>query len=143
MIKCKFQDIEHAAKIVGNKTLPKIVFLLDNNTSYNCWGFTAYALQLVNKLYWMNIQTMENILRKYTKQVRKDKIKPGDIVVYRDYELLHTAIVISPKTNKMIHKDGYSPLEMLNIYKSCYIYSNKANVSFRRLKEDKLKLKCA
>src|SRR3990172_10161184 len=53
MIKCKFQDIEHAAKIVGNKTLPKIVFLLDNNTSYNCWGFTAYALQLVNKLYWM------------------------------------------------------------------------------------------
>ncbi len=72
---------------------------------FNCWGATTYVLEIHNRLNWLDVWTMEQILEDRTEPV-KGKIKIGDILVLRDNwdELQHTAIYIGG--GKYYHKKG-------------------------------------
>ena len=140
MLALSIQDIKIASKIVKNGNLPRYINKLSNGY-YNCWGFTAFALKMVRRIYWLCNDDMENLLEKNTIPVNKKNLQNGDIVVYRgtwsrpNY-LLHTAIIVDVKTEKIIHKNGYEALTTGTIYGTEYTSQNWKNetVTFRRMK---------
>lgn len=140
MIDCTIKDIKFAASLIGNKALPSKVKELSKESSYNCWGFTAYALSLHTKLTWLGSHAMDSILKNQTIKIKKKDLKAGDIAVYRcdccpNDSLQHTAIVLNPNTTTIIHKDGGRPLEMNKIYDVWYAeHYGKKGVTFRRVK---------
>jgi len=142
MLNITIEEIKLASKIVKNKNLPRCVKKLSNESDYNCWGFTAWSLKLVKRLYWISNSRMEEILDELTEPT--DNPKPGDIVVYRtDFfgeknYLMHTAIVTDPKRELMIHKDGGDPLEFSMIDNTVYTGNPKYDnptVKFRKVKK--------
>lgn len=136
------KDLKITSKIVNNERLPKCFKYLRARWDYNCWGFTAFALKWIEKLYWVNREDMDNFLEENTKRISHKNIKEGDIVVYRaaclygerNY-LLHTALIINTKIDEIIHKDGDYPLEKSGIYNTEYNskYDN-LKITFRRVK---------
>jgi hypothetical protein len=107
--------------IIQNALDPKFYI----RKSFNCWGFTAYALGWDKYLTWYDQDDIEQLLD--TRSIEISVPRKGDVVVYRDlsfrhyrdedrglyasnfwvdaepvqptgnYDLLHTAIIIGDK----------------------------------------------
>jgi len=142
-IEVTLHDLKVTSKIVNNERLPRVFNKLSQRWDYNCWGFTAFALKWIKRLYWVDSFDMDDFLKENTKRVNPKNIKEGDIVVYRaaclygekNY-LLHTAIIINPKVKEIIHKDGDLPLEKNEIFETEYNRKYKnLKITFRRAKQ--------
>ena len=121
----------------NNKVVPQIPRFNESTYEMNCWGFTAIAAGWRQQEEWMDEGVMESLLEKHTKPV-KGAVRVGDIVVYRNIdrcgfyenELMHTALVVSPKNNVILHKPGAWPVVIDGIDS----YEGYA-VSYRRIIE--------
>lgn len=121
----------------NNKVVPQIPQFNEETYGMNCWGFTAIAAGWRQQEEWMDTGVMERLLEKHTKPV-KGAVRVGDIVVYRNInrygfyedELMHTALVVSPKNNVILHKPGSWPVAVEGIDS----YDGYA-VSYRRIIE--------
>jgi signal peptidase I len=113
-----------------------IIPYLNKNSYYNCWGFTSSMKGWTENLTWIDRDLMEYLLKEKTKHISKSKVKVGDIIVFRDEdyenELLHTAIITSPKRKEFIHKPGGCDLEMQNLEGTLGIHSYGNHIEIRR-----------
>lgn len=100
------------AKCTNNAVRPRIPKCNEANIEQNCWGFTAQALGWVDEPVWLSQGTMERMLAGHTVKINKNKVMPGDIVVFRKHsgELLHTAIILNKSCTSFIHKAGGHPI---------------------------------
>jgi len=109
------------------------------NKYYNCWGFTAFINKWVHSLEWMSEYDIEDMIKKYTKKIRKDSAKTGDIIVFRlkcDNEIEHTATICSDNLD-VIHKPGRYKLEVSQFNDVLDDYEDvcgSLRVEYRRIK---------
>jgi hypothetical protein len=122
--------------VTGHVGTPK-----ERRGSYNCWGFTRGILETQEHFRWEDIESMEEWLSENTDEINmhKEPLKCGDIVVFRgvneglcccnmydeegedfevctcEPELLHTAVLVDPAQEIIIHKPGGRPLERCTI----------------------------
>lgn len=120
-----FTELKTAAKILRNRRIVANVDKFEKKESYfNCWNFTAFTLGWTKELSWFSCYTMDKLLEEKSYRIPKDKIRAGDIVVYRSYGLEHTALILDPEKKTIIHKDGCFPIELNkynNVYRGCRI----------------------
>lgn len=112
----------------------------EDQLEFNCWGFTAAVLGLVEGTYWIPEAEMESLLAKWTKPV-KGEIEVGDIVVYRSSyhgTLIHTCVWIGLPEAEVLNKDSSFPITKTTLknVSDFYIPSFEVEeVEFRRIKE--------
>jgi hypothetical protein len=95
---------------------------------YNCWGFTAYALDWNNQVRWLRQSEMEELLSICSEPVNEvNGLMVGDIAVFTDeHGLNHTAVLIKTDPQTFIHKNGSAEIyvltseEMENRYRCIY-----------------------
>lgn len=105
---------------------------------FNCWGATAFVLNLVDRLQWLQDWQMEDILHDYTKVVNENEIKRGDILVmcYMSGTLKHTAVYLG--RGKYFHKRGSNFSEITDMNGICRVYSDE-NIEYRRVVKTTMK----
>lgn len=114
---------------------------------FNCWGFTSYVMGW-RELAWLDERQIEEDLDRYTTVIDKAEAEPGDIVVYRWYPsyrldpdrriISHSAVLINPGENLMIHKPGNGRLEFAKTDGSLgYDYGQCSEITeYRRVKNE-------
>jgi len=105
--------------------------LLINANDYNCWAFVSLIFKWIKEMCWLEDDDIEYYLAKHTTRIPENKVKIGDIAVYRDscdgeYHgsegiIEHTAIVsrINKSTGEIfvIHKPGMCDIEIMEAEK--------------------------
>ena len=103
---------------------------------FNCWGFTAYYFQWIDKAYWMDAGQMKAYLEVRTNPIRKKDAKAGDIAVFhKGSYLTHTAVLL-PEANAVCHKPGATPLCIDTIDAASYSYGDVTYVRALEKKSD-------
>lgn len=143
------EEFKMIRNLGGNRKLTLRNKKLAENDDYNCWGFTAYAYNWVDKLYWVSSEYMNRLLDRHTYKtpIRKKDVKVGDIIVYRSNDrnlmheitgrkyLLHTGIVTDPFLELMLDKDGDYRLEPHTYYDSRYYKNYNSSITFMRVRK--------
>jgi hypothetical protein len=107
------QDLESNVRALNNQVVES-VFGTDAE-DFNCWGFTAFMEGWINRLKWLDCETMDKLLAENSQPVDASELVPGDIAVYEDENdnvLTHTAVVTNPLEQELIHKPGGCALEL-------------------------------
>lgn len=104
---------------------------------FNCWGATLYALGKIEKLKWINQESMKLFLYENT-VLQSEELKRGDILVLKNKygTLEHTAVYIGRKL--FWHKRGSNHSELAYIDEVKKVYKNcidDTKTEIRRLKE--------
>lgn len=100
---------------------------------FNCWGATAYVLDMTDELYWWNHWQMDSLLEHETEDVANKRRRIGDILVLRrvrDGLLMHTAVYIGK--GMYFHKMGSNNSSIMTYEQVTREYSYK-NIAFRRV----------
>lgn len=105
---------------------------------FNCWGATAFVLNIIDRLKWLEDYEMEDILHNYTSEISEDEIKRGDILVikYAGGGLEHTAVYLG--RGKYFHKRGGNISEIVDINAVCRIYRGEIR-EYRRVVKTTIK----
>lgn len=84
---------------------------------YNCYGFVANMFGWDKIVIWKSGRVMEELLSTKTREIDKDNLKEGDIVVFKypGGGIQHTAIVTDPENGTILHKPGSCNLEISTI----------------------------
>lgn len=107
-----------------------------NGFRFNCWGATAYVLELDHKLTWLECYGMVDLLEDYTVIISEESIQRGDILAiytknkYGTY-LEHTAVYLG--RGRYFHKRGSNTSEITNLAGVIRIYG-KQKIEYRRVK---------
>jgi hypothetical protein len=115
--------------------------IMCNEGYYNCYAFVALQYGWISQLEWIPVNAMFKWIQERTVETDIPEIgdiliitPKGELKVYDD--LLHTALVINPKTMNIIHKPGQRILcintleEAVNTYKTAY---NEVEISYRKV----------
>jgi hypothetical protein len=140
-------ELKTVRKLSGNAKISVRNTKLSEDEDYNCWGFTAFAYNWVDRLYWIDSTYMNILLDRYTYKtlIRKKNVKVGDIIIYRSRNehdaneadgkkyLLHTGIVTDPFLELMLDKDGDRRLNTHTYYGSRYYKNYNSIITFARV----------
>lgn len=131
------RDIIKSNLAIINSDLTKNMEMLNpDDNYYNCWGFTSFIIGLYDKLQWMDMDCMNEILTNHTERIRDKDVQVGDIFAYylkrylRDCDgygsLQHTGIITKvdkkKKNHTVLQKVGEDDLELSNIHMSWHLY---------------------
>lgn len=137
-------DIDSLNKMITNNFIIQRNIKMKNNRLYysnqkgkygglqfNCWGATAFILGLEDRLRWIEIREIGNLLECCTTIISDREIKRGDILtIYGKYCLEHTAVYLG--RGRYFHKMGGLNSEITDLNGVYEIYGN-TKVEYRRV----------